>query len=68
MEHHVAATTVLTPFDEQGLTAGDGSGPRIGVPASLTVDGTHHLALVDTYDRCECETHRLTGPTPRHTR
>ncbi|WP_371405504.1 S8 family serine peptidase [Kribbella sp. NBC_00662] len=42
----IAPTATLTPYDEASQTTGDGIALRKGAPASLAVDGVHHLALV----------------------
>jgi hypothetical protein len=42
----IAPTTTLTPYDETTQSTGDGFALRKGAPATLAVDGIHHLALV----------------------
>lgn len=42
----IAPTTTLTPYDETTQTTGDGFALRKGAPATLAVDGVHHIALV----------------------
>ncbi|WP_127358355.1 peptidase S8 [Actinacidiphila soli] len=42
----IAPTAALTPYDEATQTTGDGFALRKGTPASLAVDGVHHVALV----------------------
>jgi hypothetical protein len=42
----IAPTATLTPYDEGTQTTGAGFALRKGTPASLAVDGVHHLALV----------------------
>jgi hypothetical protein len=42
----IAPTATLTPYDEGTQTTGAGFALRKGTPASLAVDGVHHIALV----------------------
>jgi hypothetical protein len=42
----IAPTATLTPYDEGTQTTGSGFALRKGTPASLAVDGVHHIALV----------------------